>query len=32
MILLDTDILTLYFAGHSRVLQRVQVAEEVPMT
>jgi len=32
MILLDTDTLTLYFAGHPRVMQRVRSAEEVPVT
>ena len=32
MILLDTDILTLYFAGHPRVVQRAQSAEESPVT
>ncbi len=32
MILLDTDILTYYFAGHPRVLQHAQSAEESPAT
>ena len=32
MILLDTDILTHYFAGHPRVVQRAQAAAEVPAT
>ncbi len=32
MILLDTDILTRYLAGHPRVLERVRLAEEVPAT
>jgi predicted nucleic acid-binding protein len=32
MILLDTDILTHYFAGHPRVLQRARSAEESPAT
>ena len=32
MILLDTDILTLWFAGHPRVSERVKAAEEVPVT
>ena len=32
MILLDTDILTLYFAAHPRVTERVRAAVEVPVT
>ena len=32
MILLDTDILTLYFAGHPQVTVKVQEAGEVPVT
>jgi tRNA(fMet)-specific endonuclease VapC len=32
MTLFDTDTLTLYFAGHSRVVERVQAAEEAPVT
>ena len=32
MILLDTDMLTLYFAAHPRVTQRLAAAEEVPVT
>jgi predicted nucleic acid-binding protein len=32
MILLDTDTLTLYFAGHPRVIERIKVSEEVPVT
>ncbi len=30
MILLDTDTLTFYLAGHPRVMENVQTAEEVP--
>jgi tRNA(fMet)-specific endonuclease VapC len=32
MTLWDTDTLTLYFAAHPRVLERVRSAEEVPVT
>lgn len=32
MILLDSDTLTLYFAGHARVTERVRASEEVPAT
>jgi tRNA(fMet)-specific endonuclease VapC len=32
MILLDTDILTLYFRDHSRVKYRLESAPEVPVT
>lgn len=32
MILLDTDTLTHYFAGHPRVMERVDAAEEAPAT
>jgi predicted nucleic acid-binding protein len=32
MILLDTDILTLFLMGHAGVIQKVQAAEEVPAT
>jgi tRNA(fMet)-specific endonuclease VapC len=31
MIIIDTDTLTLYFAGHPRVTQRVGSASEVPV-
>jgi tRNA(fMet)-specific endonuclease VapC len=31
MIVLDTDILTLAFDGHARVLQRIQTAPEIPV-
>ncbi len=32
MILLDTDTLTLYFAAHSKVMEKVREAKEVPAT
>jgi tRNA(fMet)-specific endonuclease VapC len=32
MILLDTDILTHYWAGHARVVAKVQAAKEMPVT
>jgi tRNA(fMet)-specific endonuclease VapC len=32
MILLDTDTLTHYWAGHARVLAKSQAAKEVPVT
>jgi tRNA(fMet)-specific endonuclease VapC len=32
MIILDTDTLTLYFAGHPSVTEKVQAAAEVPVT
>lgn len=32
MILLDTDTLTLYFNGHSRVVQQLESAPEDPVT
>jgi tRNA(fMet)-specific endonuclease VapC len=31
MTLFDTDILTLHFAGHSQVTERVRAAEETPV-
>jgi tRNA(fMet)-specific endonuclease VapC len=31
MILLDTDMLTLYLAAHPRVMEQVRAAEEVPV-
>jgi len=32
MIVLDTDILTLAFAAHPRVVQRIVAAPEIPVT
>jgi tRNA(fMet)-specific endonuclease VapC len=32
MTLLDTDTLTLYFAAHLRVMEKVRAAEETPVT
>lgn len=32
MIILDTDTLTLYFAGHLSVTEKVRAAVEVPVT